>query len=430
MFFEKILDAMNLEQIEANRLSKASVSKSEADIITDPLFEIDANDDTESIEEQLPIVEPTPIAALEPEITSESEIAPPQTIISDSKVETEPISTLETEFTSEQKNSDASEIDTASKSETAARVDTVPTIKPEPVDDTPTPFISDRVFIRGLNKRFISVTREIINTGKVIPIALMREFHIDHETLQQILSEAQTAQLLDENNKIMCSEDFYEQFIEHYEPSLYKCKHCTFDKELLICIGEITLEKGADDLYEEFDADTLLDYLEILEQMHIIKYNSIDNQYTSLTTVDDFRQKCLYIPDTYCKQSSQATVADLDKMDGHKFEHYCADLLIDNGFLDVEVTQGSGDHGVDILARKDDITYAIQCKCYSSNSVGNDAVQQAKAGKEYYNKDIAVVLTNQYFSHQAKDEASVIGVKLWDRNKLRQFIEHSNAKKR
>ena len=183
---------------------------------------------------------------------------------------------------------------------------------------------------------------------------------------------------------------------------------------MLICIGEITLEKGADDLYEEFDADTLLDYLEILEQMHIIKYDPIDNQYTSLVSVDDFRQKCLYIPDTYCRQSSLATVADLDKMEGHKFEHYCADLLRDNGFLDVEVTQESGDHGVDILARKDDITYAIQCKCYSSNSVGNDAVQQANAGK----------------SIQAKDEATHLGVKLWDRNKLRQFIEHSNAKKK
>ena len=400
MFFDKILDAMNLEQIEANRLSQFPVDEPDAEIIVDPAIEIEPNADATPEEEPLPMVEPQPIVALEPEITTEPE------------------------------TEDVQEVDTTSKPETTTKDDTVPTVKLDPADDTPAPFISDRVFIRGLNKRFISVTREIINTGKVITIALMREFHIDHANLQQILSEAQTAQLLDDNNKVQCSKDFYEQFIEHYEPSLYKCKHCTFDKELLICIGEITLEKGADDLYEEFDADTLLDYLEILEQMHIIKYDPIDNQYTSLVSVDDFRQKCLYIPDTYCRQSSQATVADLDKMEGHKFEHYCADLLRDNGFLDVEVTQRSGDHGVDILARKDDITYAIQCKCYSSNSVGNDAVQQASAGKSIYKKDIAVVLTNQYFTQQAKDEATHLGVKLWDRNKLRQFIEHSNAKKK
>lgn len=430
MFFDKILDAMNLEQIEANRLSKFPVDEPDAEIIVDPAIEIEPNADATPEEEQLPMVEPQPIVALEPEITTEPEIVPPTKVSPDCNVETKPVVAPETEFTSESETEDVQELDTPSKPETTTQDDTVPTVKLDPADDTPAPFISDRVFIRGLNKRFISVTREIINTGKVIPIALMREFHIDHANLQQILSEAQTAQLLDDNNKVQCSKDFYEQFIEYYEPSLYKCKHCTFDKELLICIGEITLEKGADDLYEEFDADTLLDYLEILEQMHIIKYDPIDNQYTSLVSVDDFRQKCLYIPDTYCRQSSLATVADLDKMEGHKFEHYCADLLRDNGFLDVEVTQESGDHGVDILARKDDITYAIQCKCYSSNSVGNDAVQQANAGKSIYEKDIAVVLTNQYFTQQAKDEATHLGVKLWDRNKLRQFIEHSNTKKK
>ncbi len=35
-----------------------------------------------------------------------------------------------------------------------------------------------------------------------------------------------------------------------------------------------------------------------------------------------------------------------------------------------------------MLAEKDDITYAIQCKCYSDN-VGNAAVQQAHTGKSF-----------------------------------------------
>lgn len=53
-----------------------------------------------------------------------------------------------------------------------------------------------------------------------------------------------------------------------------------------------------------------------------------------------------------------------EEMEGHEFEYYCADLLKNKGFLEVEVTKGSGDYGVDILAEKDGITYAIQCKCY------------------------------------------------------------------
>ncbi len=54
-----------------------------------------------------------------------------------------------------------------------------------------------------------------------------------------------------------------------------------------------------------------------------------------------------------------------DDMEGHEFERYCAELLEENGFQEVEVTKGSGDYGVDILAEKDGITYAIQCKRYT-----------------------------------------------------------------
>nr|DAW60690.1 MAG TPA: Restriction endonuclease [Caudoviricetes sp.] len=119
--------------------------------------------------------------------------------------------------------------------------------------------------------------------------------------------------------------------------------------------------------------------------------------------------------------SSQKVEYDIDNMDGHTFEYYCADILRKNRFENVEVTQGSGDHGIDILAEKDGITYAIQCKCYSSN-IGNAAVQQAHTGKSLYHKDIAVVLTNQHFTTQAKEEASALGVKLWDREVLTNLI--------
>lgn len=118
-----------------------------------------------------------------------------------------------------------------------------------------------------------------------------------------------------------------------------------------------------------------------------------------------------------------STPKSFDIMNGLEFEHFCADILTANGFSNVEVTQGSGDHGIDILAEKYDITYAIQCKCYSSN-IGNAAVQQAHTGKSLYHKDIAVVLTNQYFTQQAQEEANAPGVKLWDRNKLEELINN------
>ena len=117
----------------------------------------------------------------------------------------------------------------------------------------------------------------------------------------------------------------------------------------------------------------------------------------------------------------QSMTRNFDDMDGHQFEHFCADILRKNGFENVEVTQGSGDHGIDILAEKDDITYAIQCKRYDK-PIGNDAVQQAIAGKGFYHRDIAVVMTNRNFTPQAIEEAKALGVKLWDRDRLNKMI--------
>ena len=103
----------------------------------------------------------------------------------------------------------------------------------------------------------------------------------------------------------------------------------------------------------------------------------------------------------------------VDKLDGFSFEYYCAGILKKNGFHRVRVTQSSGDYGVDILAVKKGRKYAIQCKRYSG-SVGNHAVQEVYSGKDFYNCDVAVVMTNSYFTQAAVETANKLNVKLWD----------------
>lgn len=108
---------------------------------------------------------------------------------------------------------------------------------------------------------------------------------------------------------------------------------------------------------------------------------------------------------------------NVDEMSGHEFESFCAKLLEKNGFEDIQVTQGSGDDGIDILAVRDGVKFAIQTKRYTTN-VGNDAVQQAYAGRDIYRCTAAIVLTNQYFTRSAINTAEKLGITLWDRNKL------------
>ena len=110
-----------------------------------------------------------------------------------------------------------------------------------------------------------------------------------------------------------------------------------------------------------------------------------------------------------------------DYMEGHDFETYCAELLQKTGFDSVEVTPGSNDQGIDIIAYQHGIKFGIQCKRYSSD-VGNKAVQEAFAGSTYYHCNVAAVLTNQHFTTQAKDLAKRTGVQLWDRDYLNAMI--------
>ena len=109
------------------------------------------------------------------------------------------------------------------------------------------------------------------------------------------------------------------------------------------------------------------------------------------------------------------------EVDGHAFETFCATMLEANGF-ECEVTRGSGDHGADILGNYNGYTYAIQCKYYDS-PVGNKAVQEALAGKAYYDTDYAVVLTNSTFTKQAIEDADSIGVYLWDGDMLNAIMQ-------
>lgn len=115
-------------------------------------------------------------------------------------------------------------------------------------------------------------------------------------------------------------------------------------------------------------------------------------------------------------------ISVVDKMDGRQFEFFCADLLRKSGFINVEVTRSSGDQGVDIVAMKDSIRYAIQCKCYSKD-LGNTPIQEVNAGKVYYKCHVGVVLTNRHFTAGAKELAEATGVLLWDRDDLIQMIK-------
>lgn len=123
------------------------------------------------------------------------------------------------------------------------------------------------------------------------------------------------------------------------------------------------------------------------------------------------------------RYSKRSVASDaFEDMEGHEFEYFCANLLKKKGFVEVEVTKGSGDYGIDILAEKDGVTYAIQCKRYAA-PVGVKAIQEAYAGRDYYDRMVGAVMTNQYFTTPAVEAAKKLKILLWDGGYIESMME-------
>lgn len=122
---------------------------------------------------------------------------------------------------------------------------------------------------------------------------------------------------------------------------------------------------------------------------------------------------------------SLSELSQIDTMDGRMFEVFTGDLLRSNGFENISITQASCDFGVDVIAEKDDIRYAIQCKRYTG-PIGVSAVQEVIASKSLHDCHVACVLTNSTFTPAAMELAKKNLVLLWDRTKLQKFIEKAN----
>lgn len=126
----------------------------------------------------------------------------------------------------------------------------------------------------------------------------------------------------------------------------------------------------------------------------------------------------------YRKLHRKYTLKQLDKMDGHQFEYACADILKANGYKHVKVTRSSGDFGVDIIAEKDKVRYAIQCKRYN-HKLDNTPIQEVVGGLAYYQCDKGAVMTNQYFTEPAKQLAQVNDIELLDRDTLSHMVNRT-----
>lgn len=106
------------------------------------------------------------------------------------------------------------------------------------------------------------------------------------------------------------------------------------------------------------------------------------------------------------------------------FEKQICDKLKSMGF-NARTTKASGDQGVDVLADRNGLSFAIQCKMYSK-PVGNKAVQEVSAGRDFYGRNFGVVVSNADFTKSARQLASANGIILLNDNRLEKLLEYTD----
>ena len=118
-------------------------------------------------------------------------------------------------------------------------------------------------------------------------------------------------------------------------------------------------------------------------------------------------------------------ISALNCLDGTKkpieYESIVATNLSNLGFI-TRTTSISGDFGVDILAEKNGISFAIQCKMYSA-PVGINAVQEISSGRIHYKQDYGVVVSNASFTKAARELAKTNNIILLKDNELDKLLK-------
>lgn len=107
------------------------------------------------------------------------------------------------------------------------------------------------------------------------------------------------------------------------------------------------------------------------------------------------------------------------RMDPIDYERHCA-LQLEKAGWSTLLTPATGDQGADVIARRAGKVLVLQCKLYST-SVGNDAVQEVFAAKQFQSADLAAVVSNQTFTKSARQLANVNGVRLLHHEELASF---------
>lgn len=102
---------------------------------------------------------------------------------------------------------------------------------------------------------------------------------------------------------------------------------------------------------------------------------------------------------------------DISTLSGTDFELLTKKLLTAEGYEDVVVIGGSGDLGVDLIAKKNGSTDIFQCKRWNAN-VGSTPIQRLYTERSIHHYDKAFCITTSDYTEDGKREAALCEVEI------------------
>lgn len=159
---------------------------------------------------------------------------------------------------------------------------------------------------------------------------------------------------------------------------------------------------------DEYETRELDRFLEEVKRFVKKRLPDADSQSAILWAVEVI---AVLVPVWAAEEDARSDDAKFDaSMSPTDYERFCADRFAAAGW-NVRLTKGSGDQGADIICDTNGRRLVVQCKLYSG-SVGNAAVQEVIAAREFEYANSAAVVSNASYTTTARELASTARVHL------------------
>lgn len=131
----------------------------------------------------------------------------------------------------------------------------------------------------------------------------------------------------------------------------------------------------------------------------------------------------LNIQSSIQSSSIQKELINLDNMNNEDFKNYINNLLTKLGYIST-INKSINNKSADILAEKDNIKYAIHC-INQIKPINYQIIHKINSAKIVFDCDLAIVITNNFFTKQAISQAKKLRVILIDRDSLIDMLNES-----